>query len=399
MQKNTSEIDNITEEFIIEALERVDELEWELFNIESRSGNTTELARKIKLGVHSLKGSAGSFGLDFLTTICHNFEDYLVFKSANNLNEKSTARDLGIFFSLMRDYLKNAINTPEELLNEYKQRLESLGFSQTDVDHKTLIIEPSKTLQSIYSKILTNLSVRVSIETDGYVGLGRILKEHFDSLIITHKIKSIDGVALIRSLPFFNIPNKELKITFVTSPSSKSLIQELGQCKVFIKEESLYENLRDHYIEILDQSKLKITQKIETVSKSRKPLRKILCIDDDQILHRILDLSFKNLPNISTKFCLESSNAISMYMDYKPDLILLDVMMEGLSGPEVFAKLKEINPTQTCPVIFLTGKSRQTEIQDLKKLGCIGVISKPFKPQELSEQVHNIWHQYHLSLD
>lgn len=391
-------MDSLTEEFIGEAIERIDELEWELFNIESRSDKADELMRKIKLGIHSLKGSAGSFGLDFLSLICHNFEDYLVFKSENKLNEKSITRDLGIFFGLIRDYLRNAINPPEELLNEYKQRLESLGFYQDNVDHKALIIEPSKTLQSIYSKILNNLSVRVSIETDGYAGLGRLLKEHFDSLILTHKIKSIDGLALINTLPFFKIPNSDIKIIFVTSPSSKALKQDLGDCKVLIKEESLHDNLRDHYFKILDQSRLKTSEKIQTIAKSSKPLQKILCIDDDQVLHRILDLSFRSVPNLSTKFCADPSKAIKMYMEYQPDLILLDVMMEGLSGPEIFTILKQMSPQHICPVIFLTGKSKKSEIQDLKKLGSIGVISKPFKPGELSEQVHNIWHQHHLAL-
>lgn len=170
MQPNLSDFDRLTEEFVTEALERVDELEWELFNIERRIGDSNELSRKIKMGVHSLKGSAGACGLDFLSTVCHNFEDYLMLKSASKLHDKSTNRDMGIFLGLIRDYLKHAINTPDELLNEYKQRLESLGFSQNEVDHKVLIIEPSKTLQSIYSKILTNLSVRISIETDGYSG-------------------------------------------------------------------------------------------------------------------------------------------------------------------------------------------------------------------------------------
>ncbi|NRA45611.1 MAG: response regulator [Oligoflexales bacterium] len=233
--------------------------------------------------------------------------------------------------------------------------------------------------------------------TSGYLGLGRLLKEHFDSLIVTHKLKSINGLTLIRTLPSFQIPNKDIEVILVTSPSSKIPLNELKHCTVIYKEESLHEKLRDHYVDLLTQTNLKANQKIETFAKSSKPLRKVVCIDDDRILHRILDLSFKSLPDLSTKFCADSNQAVDMVLEYQPDLILLDVMMEGLSGPEVFAKLKAAKPKHKFPVIFLTGKSRKKEIKELEDLGCIGVISKPFKPRELSEQVQNIWHQYHGS--
>lgn len=73
-----------------------------------------------------------------------------------------------------------------------------------------------------------------------------------------------------------------------------------------------------------------------------------------------------------------------------PDVILLDVMMPGLDGPTVFARLRERPVTARIPVIFMTAKVQTHELARYEALGAIGIIPKPFDPMTLADQVRRL---------
>jgi two-component system OmpR family response regulator len=72
-----------------------------------------------------------------------------------------------------------------------------------------------------------------------------------------------------------------------------------------------------------------------------------------------------------------------------PDLILLDYMMPEMDGPAVLKEIQKLNID--VPVIFLTGKTKPEEIEDIKGLGALGLIKKPFNPKTLHEQILKVW--------
>jgi CheY-like chemotaxis protein len=53
--------------------------------------------------------------------------------------------------------------------------------------------------------------------------------------------------------------------------------------------------------------------------------------------------------------------------------------------------MKEHPETQALPVVFITAKASQTELDDLIRMGALGTISKPFSPKDLPEQLRAIW--------
>ncbi|MFQ5692897.1 MAG: response regulator, partial [Nitrospinota bacterium] len=59
----------------------------------------------------------------------------------------------------------------------------------------------------------------------------------------------------------------------------------------------------------------------------------------------------------------------------------------GLDGPSTLRRLKEQDASADIPVIFLTAKVQRAEIQGLEELGPAGVLTKPFDPMKLSNQV------------
>jgi CheY-like chemotaxis protein len=66
-------------------------------------------------------------------------------------------------------------------------------------------------------------------------------------------------------------------------------------------------------------------------------------------------------------------------------------MMPGMDGPTLFRKMLELPETKSLPVVFITAKASQRELDELRKLGAAGTISKPFSPKDLPAQLRAIW--------
>lgn len=102
----------------------------------------------------------------------------------------------------------------------------------------------------------------------------------------------------------------------------------------------------------------------------------ILVIDDEKANLKILSELFKSKVNII--LAKNGTQGIEKIIKFKPDLILLDIIMPGMSGFDVITQLKSNEETSAIPVIFITGL---TDVVDESKglaLGACDYIQKPF---------------------
>src|SRR5262249_52454377 len=83
-------------------------------------------------------------------------------------------------------------------------------------------------------------------------------------------------------------------------------------------------------------------------------------------------------------------DGIKKAIEEKPDAVLLDVMMPVMDGPATLSALRNNPATSSIPVIFLTAKAMSSEIERLKGLGALGVLTKPFDPMTLASQVRDV---------
>ncbi|MBT7097437.1 response regulator, partial [Candidatus Poribacteria bacterium] len=74
----------------------------------------------------------------------------------------------------------------------------------------------------------------------------------------------------------------------------------------------------------------------------------------------------------------------------QPDVILLDVMMPRMDGHELLRLLKASDKTNTIPVIFLSAKAQQKDVDAGLDLGADGYLTKPFDSRTLSDEVEAI---------
>jgi DNA-binding response OmpR family regulator len=63
-----------------------------------------------------------------------------------------------------------------------------------------------------------------------------------------------------------------------------------------------------------------------------------------------------------------------------------------LDGPALFRKMREQADIRDLPVVFITAKASQRDLDDLRAMGAAATISKPFSPKELPDQLRAIWH-------
>lgn len=116
---------------------------------------------------------------------------------------------------------------------------------------------------------------------------------------------------------------------------------------------------------------------------------KILYVDDEPDIRLIVELSLKMRPDMDI-CCAESGDAALALLrsgQWRPDLIVVDVMMPGMSGPELLTALRSDPDTAKLPVIFMTARARPQDIKDYVAQGARGVITKPFDPMKLGDQL------------
>ncbi|HSP05857.1 MAG TPA: response regulator [Acidobacteriota bacterium] len=117
---------------------------------------------------------------------------------------------------------------------------------------------------------------------------------------------------------------------------------------------------------------------------------KVLIIDDEDDIRQIARFALNKIANWEVLDSRSAADGISLAVSEKPDAILLDVLMPGMDGPAALAALRENPATSAIPVVFLTARGLPDEISNLKRQGAAGVITKPFDPMTLAEDMTSI---------
>lgn len=123
-------------------------------------------------------------------------------------------------------------------------------------------------------------------------------------------------------------------------------------------------------------------------------LNKILCVDDSTDIRAVLQIALEMIGGFEVCLCASGKEALEKAPNFNPDLIVLDVLMPEMSGPETLTALRGTDQLAKIPVIFMTGQNQLNEIEALTQQGSIGVITKPFQPTELANQIKALWAQH-----
>ncbi len=122
-----------------------------------------------------------------------------------------------------------------------------------------------------------------------------------------------------------------------------------------------------------------------------RPLQRILVAEDDPDIRDVLWLALERLGGFEVHMCGSGTEALEKLRMIAPDLVILDVMMPGMDGPSVAAAIRNLDSDRELPVVFLTARALEEDVQHLLTVGSIGVIRKPFDPLTLAERVRELW--------
>lgn len=112
--------------------------------------------------------------------------------------------------------------------------------------------------------------------------------------------------------------------------------------------------------------------------------RTIFIVDDDRALSEMLSIVLETA-GYQTVTCMDGLRAVELYAAIKPDLILLDVMLPGISGVEVARRIRRVS---NVPIIMLTAKADTSDVVLGLEAGADDYIPKPFKVEELTARIH-----------
>ena len=114
----------------------------------------------------------------------------------------------------------------------------------------------------------------------------------------------------------------------------------------------------------------------------------ILCVDDNRDIRDLITLILEE-EGYSVLASSDGDSALTLIKERKPDLVLLDVMMPGISGLDVLRTLRALSDSSInqIPVIVITAKSQSSDIDEALTAGATSYIVKPFRPEALIEKV------------
>ncbi len=127
----------------------------------------------------------------------------------------------------------------------------------------------------------------------------------------------------------------------------------------------------------------------KTQEEMAKPEYKILAVDDDD---SILELLKYNLDKAGyeVKTASDGEQAIEIARRFRPNLVLLDIMMPKMDGVETCRQLRTINELAGTFIVFLTARSEEYSEVAAFDVGADDYINKPIKPRALLSRIHAI---------
>lgn len=116
---------------------------------------------------------------------------------------------------------------------------------------------------------------------------------------------------------------------------------------------------------------------------------RVLIAEDDDSLRRLLELRL-DADGFDPRTAGDGLQALETMREWVPDIVVCDVMMPHLSGISVVREMRERPATSSVPIVLLTARCFDEDIQDVMNLGGVTYMPKPFDFRRLKEKLHSL---------
>ncbi|NOX76834.1 MAG: hypothetical protein GXP17_09560 [Gammaproteobacteria bacterium] len=196
--------------------------------------------------VHSLKGSAGTHGIPFISRICHHLENGL-----SQLKSDANPAWVDMFLrhvDLMRragDQACHQSHQEQVDFHTLEGELEQLQRQRCCGKKTALIVEDSSLMSGLYQACLAELPVALHMETDGLEALTHLLREKYDFVIMGAQTRPLNGTALLYALRASGGCNDGIPVLMVTSASKPRFVAGMAPDFLLRKNRDLSERLQN----------------------------------------------------------------------------------------------------------------------------------------------------------
>lgn len=118
--------------------------------------------------------------------------------------------------------------------------------------------------------------------------------------------------------------------------------------------------------------------------------RTILLVEDEADILEVARTTLELTTDWVVHTATSGARGLERAAELQPDVIILDVMMPDMDGPETLSRLRQQESTREIPVIFMTAKTNSLDRGRFEAAGVKGVIPKPFDPMILGDQIAEI---------
>ena len=117
---------------------------------------------------------------------------------------------------------------------------------------------------------------------------------------------------------------------------------------------------------------------------------KVAHIDDDDDLRALVKLALQSTAGCDVQSLDSGRAALDLLPAFKPDVILVDMLMPGMDGVETVSALRERMDLSQVSVLFATGSDDEEWLRRVRGLGQVEIIRKPFDAYRLAQRLHDI---------
>ncbi|MBI4728953.1 MAG: response regulator [Acidobacteria bacterium] len=116
---------------------------------------------------------------------------------------------------------------------------------------------------------------------------------------------------------------------------------------------------------------------------------KVLVVDDDRVILQLLEVNLE-MEGYDVRTAANGEQALSDVKVFRPDIVILDIMMPRMDGMEVCRRIQADPASADVPVVFLSAKAQDLDVRRGYELGVAAYLTKPFDPQELIDTVERV---------
>ena len=256
-----------------------------------------------------------------------------------------------------------------------------------------LLIDDDPTLGDIMKTRIEEDGYLCVWEHDGHAGLERMRELHPDLLLLDIVMPRMNGYEVLETIhkdPLLS-PVPVIVISNSGQPVEIERILDLGVKDYIVKAHFSPEEVMEKVENVIGPGEAKGLSGVDAPIPKKPPEQtKILIIEDDVMLSDIASDRFRR-DGYQVVTAVDGKEGLLAVNRERPDIVLLDIIMPGMSGFEVLKQLKEDGELKNIPVVIFSNLAQERDIARGRKLGAVDFFVKAnFTPAQVVERVKDI---------